>query len=225
MTDVIHTVRLGYDDDRPVPAVIPRPIQPMRRQPMSSWAPHYSADMAPSQEPLIPHMPPHVHSPPWGAWRWLILLQGLAIIGLAVGLILVASSHSDPAPIATRDTGVHLVRSVPVGGYLEPSKLPPPSERTQRKSYSFTITGVYARYPTEGGGINKLDVGAAKEAQCCCKYRIMGKTMREAHTCTKVGDSDNRLLHFKLQRDDEGGHLLVNAGKDLLEAQCTLSWI
>ena len=212
----MHSIKIGYDDERPAP--INAYPQQQRRPALQPWTPQYH-----SHEPLIPaHDPPYNH--PWGAWKWLIVLQGLAIVGLAVGLILVATSHNSEHATAMRSDGIRFVQA-PVGGYLEPSRLPPPPDRTQRKSYSFTVAGVYARYPSDGTGIDKLDVDRSKEATCCCKYRIMGKTMREAHTCAKLGDTDNHLLQFKLQEDDQGSHLLLNANKELLDAQCTLTWL
>jgi hypothetical protein len=211
----MHSIKIGYDDERPAPINHYQPAVP-RRPALQPWTPQYH-----SHEPLIPaDNPPYAHS--WGAWKWLIVLQGLAILGLAVGLILVATSHNQDH--ATRSDGLRLVQA-PIGGYLEPSRLPPPNDRAQRKSYSFTVTGVYARYPADGTGIEKLDAERAEDALCCCKYRIMSKTMREAHTCAKLGDKDNHLIQFNLKQDEKGSHLLLTAGSDLLDAQCTLTWI
>ena len=220
MADMMQTVKIGYDYDEERPAPINAYPQQHRRPALQPWVPQYEASDFRQPEPLIPNDPPYNNA--WGAWKWLIVLQGLAIVGLAVGLILVATTHNDQH--AVRDSGIRFVQA-PVGGYLEPSKLPAPDDKTQRKSYSFTVTGVYARYPTEGGGIDKLDADRADDATCCCKYRIMGKSVREAHTCAKLSDGDNHLLNFKLQQDEGGSHLLLSAGKDLLDAQCTLTWL
>lgn len=212
-------VRLDYDHNMPPGGIV-------RATPLGAWTPRYNgmgsnAAQYFDEEPLVPAQRPQRDSGGgrWDRWKWMVFVQWLAIIGLAVGLILVATTHNHaptPAPV---------VRSVPVDGHFEPSRVAP------AKSYKFNIAGVYSRYPAEGGHVKDLVAKDVHKAQCCCMYKMTGKTVRETDTCTDLGSTRNPLLHFQIKESDgrtldaNGSYLIVDAGKELLGARCTLTWV
>lgn len=163
----------------------------------------------------------------WNWWQWMVVLQGIAILGLALGLILVATNrrHSGHYYLPPPPASMGAIRSVPVGGELEPSKVARALGPAQ--NYAFKLTGVFSRYPTGGGYIPSLDAASVQKSQCCCTYRKVGKTVRESRTCATLGGSDaaNPLLKLELAHDDHGSYAIVTATQELLDAQCTMSWV
>ena len=215
---MLNTIRLDYG------APTPSTTSPVTDQ---YWAPQYNGmGGSPAQYTEEPLIPPHPHVPDerWGVWKWVIVVQGICLIGLAVALLVVVVTHSHDS-YAPMPTTAPAIRSVPVGGLIEPSKVAP------ARSFRFSVSGVFARYPTSGGFIKGLDAKRIQKAQCCCMYKITSKTVRETETCADLGSSRNPLLSFKIDSGDgrsldaNGSFLVVTAGKELLDGRCTLTWL
>lgn len=176
----------------------------------------------------------HVHSAKF--WRRVSIINSVGLVLLAIALIVIATHHhvldgdgggggggGDPARRRSH------VRAVPIGGLLEPEPVAPAVPNGAKPlAYKFRISGMLARYPTDGGPVPKLDTKIAQKAQCCCTYREPGKRMQEVHTCATLQGPRSGDLVFRLQEDfnssDNSGHLVVEAQDKMIGAECTLTW-
>ena len=188
-------------------------------------------DYRPDGEPLDPLIPAdrdtafhRSSSSPGMYWKYLIIAQGLAIIGLAVGLILISLAH-DGHTHARDAPSTERTRKLPTiarNGIISAELMPPPPPAV----YKFKMTAVFAQYPQDGATIPGLGVDGAQTARCCCTYKVMAKSYREVRVCTDSGDGANPDLEFYLKPDKNamGSHLIVTGSRDMLGAQCALTW-
>ena len=148
----------------------------------------------------------------------MIIIQGLAIAGLAIGLIIVSAAHNDHTEMPHIRSEVR-TRKLPA----PVAELPPPAATTT--TYKFTLSGVFAQYPSEGGPVPDLGVDDAKNAQCCCKYKVTSKTKHEVEVCAH--DTSTELeFYLKPSKTGTGSHhhLVVSGSREMIGAACTLTW-
>lgn len=102
-------------------------------------------------------------------------------------------------------------------------KLPPTLNQVHTRSYKFQLNSIYARYPADGGTIPELQDHDHKTAKFCCDKKI-ASTLRT--TTNRVCASTGKVLEYTVETPEAGsdGYVLVTANKDLIGAQCTLTW-
>lgn len=157
----------------------------------------------------------------WGFWRWLVVFNTISVV-VFIGLyIILISNHGGLIGTSKLD------KNIPIGQQLkyvpQSVKLQTSQTKIQTKSYKFNLNGVFARYPADGGVIEGLKRKMKGTTEFCCNYEVKDKN----RSLTKQAcASTTAELKFQIQAEDDkkNGYMIVSAQKDMVGAQCTLTW-
>lgn len=143
-------------------------------------------------------------------WSLISVINSLAIILLAVLMIVAYSGH--PHTHNNTPTKRTMRTSVKIG--------PVKSTRT----YKFKLTGVYARYPSDGSVLPDLSTLHKGVSTMCCDYTEKNGNKEEKRVCSISTDKLNFDIHTGSRRD--GSFIVVSTPTgELIGAQCTLHWV
>lgn len=157
----------------------------------------------------------------WSWWRWLIVLNTIALIALTVVFIVAISTHSNTS------NEMKMAGEIPIGQKLKyvPSsvKLQPSEKKIQTKSYKFNLNGVFSRYPADGSIIKGLKQQSKGTTEFCCNYEV--KTQDKTSTKQACASTSSELAYqIQIENEEMGGYMIVTTIKDMVGAQCTLTW-